>query len=308
MKVDDIMAEKCKNCGYEFKPEDGAICPSCLTPRHEDSIGVNPNSQGNQQQTYNQNNQPPYRNMNNNQGYNYQNYNPVVPKKTNKAVVTVVVVVSTLLVIMAIAYFVFIGNMVRTSITDSLNNGNSLSIEKEDAIHEVPSDEQDTEEYPDYDDIGDMSYKEYYKDYPINEHKILYGMSCELNDGLYISPSDIQDIGSDYMNYPTYDGYTLLAMNIELKNDSEYFNTFYQDLVLEGIDDDDYTEYYNVSYNGAFENQCGNVVYLIPGSTVNLTVYFEVPENYSGLQLAYYNPVYDNHYDDITKIDKYIFE
>ena len=67
------LNNKCANCGYNFKPEDGNICPSCLAARQEESSASTASAYttNTANQNYRANNQPAY------QGNYYS------PKKNN---------------------------------------------------------------------------------------------------------------------------------------------------------------------------------------------------------------------------------
>lgn len=264
------LNNKCLNCGYNFKPEDGNICPSCLAARQEDNSVPNTSAYttNTANQSYQAYNQPAY------QGNYYS------PKKNNANVVIAIIVLVVITAVVALCIFAF--SYYQTT-------GHSIRLE----------DSQTS----DYDDSYTTN-KEYYADYDVKEVRLNFGESYTLKNDITVFFNAPKDMGTEYNGYKAAEGNKIVALDFTLLNTIGYDQYFDNYFVFEGKDSTD--EYYSLPFCGVFENESPEYMYLLNACPVQKTAYYEIPQDSSSLQFAYYAENCDDE-DKIIDVTKIIY-
>lgn len=285
------IKNKCSVCGYNFKPEDGSVCPECLTSRAEDSIGfqANNNSIPNtpQRQTYippQQNYSDPY-NLPDQQNNMYtqpsQNYYYQTPKKSSNAVAIVVIVICVVVFFSIVVTTIF-GAFAYNTMKNDSSFGESIS-------------EVDDNEYKTWDD--------YYADYDIKEKAASFGQSIDIY-GLDAKFSEPKNYSNQYNGYTAKEGYIIVGFKCTVVNNNEYDDSFCQDMVIQS---DDSNEYYSLETEGSLPDELKYIEDINSGESISGMVYYEIPEKITNLKCAFYVEHYDEN-SDIDYVTKYIIE
>ena len=262
------LNNKCANCGYNFKPEDGNICPSCLAARQEESSASTASAYttNTANQNYRANNQPAY------QGNYYS------PKKNNANVVIAIIVLVVITAVVALCIFAF-----------SYYQITGHSIRSEDS------------QISDYDDSYATN-KEYYADYDVKEVSLTFGESYTLENDITILFDAPKDLGTEYNGYTAAEENKIVALDFTALNIIGYDQYYDNYFIFEGKDSKD--EYYSLPFCGVFENESPEYMYLLNGCPVQKTAYYEIPQDSSSLEFVYYAENCDDEGEiiDVTKL------
>lgn len=286
-----MLSRKCENCGYIFRPEDGSICPECLTSRedinhpveNEDAVTLSyssPKSKSSNLGT------PHINVVERDYTPKYQNQNNSGKKPSVKPAKWIVV----LFILMFFGPFIV---AILSAIVDVIQEAVSevaiapspetiISAEEEE-YQEIPAatstivtgEPPKEQSYPQYN--GDCEYSD-----------IQAGLGAHYNEaGIDISLDSYAFMDS-YNDIFPYDGYIFLVLTYTLTNTNDYDTYFTNDFEI--YDNLNYGSFV-IEYNGRMEMQMPAYVVVLRGDTIQYNVYAQVP------QTAEYCWVVDNVYD-----------